>query len=123
MTLRAISWDTQPVEAPDGGDAGGLPDRPRSRYTGRLYLGPLASNVAFTDANGLARPSVESRTLITDALKATHDEYQATGHLGVCVWSRSDAVAREITAVEVDDAFDTQRRRGAAPSVITRVNV
>jgi hypothetical protein len=116
ITLRALDWADQAVETPDSADAGSERDRPRSRYTGKLYLGPLGSNVAF-NSGGIARPSVESRTTILNALKATHDEYEASGDLGVCVWSRKDAVRRAITHAEIDDAFDTQRRRGIAPTL------
>lgn len=115
VTFRAENYDLQPVERADGVDPGAEVDRPRQRYTGGFYLGPLATGWSYTNANKV-RPTP---LYITDTLNAAErlvDELAAFGHwLGV--WSRSDASLRRVSKVEIDDAFDTQRRRGVAPTV------
>ena len=41
---------------------------------------------------------------------------------GLGVWSRVDRAIRGIDNVRTDDAWDTQRRRGAQPTGVTRVS-
>lgn len=111
-TLRADDWDAQPVEAPDGADLGDAPDRPRARYTGRIYLGPFENNGA--SATGPAwhsRPSLGLQNVILDSIERMAELYVAAG-MNLGVWSRKDGVVRDVTEFQVDDAWDTQRRRG-----------
>lgn len=116
LTLRAISWDEQPVERPDGPDAGTEDDRPRQRHTGRLYIGPLEAAAGTNGSDGHVRPSPDLQTTLLDAAEYLAGELAVNGHF-LQVWSRKDASVRIVTDVQVDNAFDVQRRRGIAPTV------
>ena len=72
------------------------------------------------DSSG--RPSADVQDLaisavmtLDDALRAIDPDYD----LGV--WSRADARLTAISHVSVDDAWDTQRRRGVDPTARRRV--
>lgn len=114
LTTRANGWDEQPVEAPDGGDAGTALDRPRQRYSGRMFFGPLDIN-AISMVGGVCRPHPNLLLTLQEAsvrLQAALFDVDASW----CVWSRKDATFRLVTDVQTDDAFDTQRRRGVGPT-------
>lgn len=80
------------------------------RRRGRIYLGPFG--VASITAG---RPF---STMISDILTAFLDFITACNDGGwmFLVYSRSDEQGVEVTNVWIDDAFDTQRRRGVAPT-------
>lgn len=90
--------------------SGGSPRRRK----GRVYLGPLAPS--FTAVSGDIRPDQGMREQIANI---------AVAHLingaGVtwCVWSEVDAALRPVVSVQIDDSFDTQRRRGIGPTTKT----
>ncbi len=112
-TLRAAGYAAQPVEGPDDADPDFAPERPRQRYTGRVYLGP------FNDAaNGVGgRPETPLTTRVLngiDSLDATL-KVQNAGR-SIAVWSRQSAVMRAVVEAQVDNAWDTQRRRGVDPN-------
>ena len=81
--------------------------RPRSRYRGRLYMGPL-NTTALDHAATTFRPIVSSG--ITTAAHDAAATLKATGFWGV--WSRHDSAVRVVMGGWIDDAFDSQRRRG-----------
>lgn len=115
LTTRTDNYASQPVERADGSDTGLQVDRPRQRHSGRVFLGPLLPEAVSLGANSKARPDTAFRTAILDAAERLQDELIAEGHRW-SVWSRADAVFRDVSIVQVDDAFDTQRRRGVAPT-------
>lgn len=117
LTTRGYAWDDQPIEAADGSDPGSAIDRPRQRYSGRVFLGPFNSS-ANSESSGHARPVAALRTCILDAAEKLWDDTLAAGH-SWCVWSRTDEALRPIQDVQIDDAWDTQRRRGTAPTART----
>lgn len=125
-TLEAVGRGNQLVERPDGIDPGFAPDRPRSRYTGRVFIGPLrdSSDVMTLDVNKEARISsalsLFLRRNIRDAAQSIH-AIDPTYFLGV--WSRADEAIRSIDNVAVDDAPDTQRRRGCGATTRQRTAV
>ena len=88
------------------------PDKATSgRYRGRIYLGPL-------NTTGGLRPS---SGIIGYAL-AFGQALAAIGTAGNTTWvmySRADNATRKIESIWVDNAWDTQRRRGAAPTART----
>jgi hypothetical protein len=97
------------------------------RQRGRVYIGPISTGSLNTaSTGGDARPSVPCQTAIIDAGNRLMTD---TGHAW-SVWSRRDATATNpngtlvpITDLWVDNAWDTQRRRGARPSTrITRTS-
>lgn len=121
LTLRTGDYADAPVEAPDGADANALPDRPRQRRTGKVYVGPFTASAATNVANK-ARPDLELQTVLLEAATALQAALQVGGH-ELCVWSRADAEFRHVEYVQVDNAWDTQRRRGSDATVRTTVAV
>lgn len=125
-TLEAVGRGNQLVERPDGIDPGFAPDRPRTRYTGRVYIGPLrdSSDVTTLDTNKEARVSAALNLHLRKNIKGCAEDIYAVNPLFFLgVWSRADEAIRAIDNVAVDDAFDTQRRRGAQPLVRTRTAI
>jgi hypothetical protein len=110
ISLRANGWEEAAVEQSDGGDAGAALDRPRQRRTGKLYIGPFIVAVVRSGLT-VARPSTELITDLLDASERLFDQASVNSCIW-SVWSRTDATLRSLTDVQVDDAFDTQRRRG-----------
>lgn len=84
--------------------------RPRSRDRGRVYLGPLTADTISMGGGEACRPSA---ALKTSALQAG---VSMTGDAAcrLVVWSRASQSVKPVTRCSVDDAFDTQRRRGAS---------
>lgn len=124
LTLEAANRSEQLVEVPDGSDAGAAPDRPRQRYTGRVYLGPwAAAHNAQQGTTNFSRPP----SILTDGIRQAGvrlsvgiDAAGAGDLASLGVWSRADRAIRGIDAVRTDDSWDTQRRRGCAPVAVTR---
>lgn len=84
---------------------------PRARRRGRFYVGPLTiSTVTDTDTDKRPRLKDIFRNTVGQA-GGTLTQDAPTVHPSI--WSRRDEVLRHISGgVIVDDAFDTQRRRG-----------
>lgn len=122
LTTRGSGWEGAAIEAPDGADPGALPDRPRSRRSGRIFVGPVHSGAHLVDANGSSRPSPTFMTILLESAEATVDALAAGGHEWA-VWSRVDADLRNVTAFQVDNAWDTQRRRGNKATSRTTLQV
>lgn len=88
-----------------------------ARRRGRVYIGPLqaADSVSFGD--GRVRPVDDLRISLVEAGKALMDATDAqvdwVVHSQVSVPTDQDTT---VVHCWVDDAFDTQRRRGASPT-------
>lgn len=117
----------------------------RRRATGRVYLGPFSSSAIAEDV-GDSRVAAAVRTDIIDSVEnhlLPWVPQPPDSLLEWCLFSRSDALGlavgapqppteptytnlqlqagfKVITSAWVDDAFDTQRRRGLRPT--TRTN-
>lgn len=118
LTTRAEGWEEAVVERADADiPADAKRDRPKQRHSGRLFLGPFCISALDVDAAPLyiSRPINTLRHTIFEAAGQVFDNL-AAGGIGWMVWSRKDQVTRNITAFQVDDAWDTQRRRGVRPS-------
>jgi hypothetical protein len=89
--------------------------RPRARDRGRVYIGPLNQN-AMTTALGRTRPEPG---FVQDLAEAGARLARAPMGPKLSVWSRRAGLVRPVERVSVDDAFDTQRRRGIAPTAKT----
>lgn len=123
LTLRGNGWASQLVEEPDDADPGDEVQRPRQRYTGKVYLGPWKDTSDAESATGnLSIPSTALRTTILDSAENLFDDLSVLS-IFWSTWSRSDAAMRSITDVQIDDAWDTQRRRGGAPVTRTTRNL
>lgn len=118
MTLRARGALVAPVEMADGADAQAKVDRPRQRLSGRLFLGPLTTAALGAQAgDNQVRPQAAMMTTFMQAAERLSDEGVAAPSAWLwCVWSRMNGAMHAVTSVETDNAFDTQRRRGAQPS-------
>lgn len=83
--------------------------RPRARDRGRLYLGPLDTDVMVQDAT-----TKEMFVSPTALAHVTASAAALMNNVGVdwCVWSRASAALKTITSGWVDNALDVQRRRG-----------
>lgn len=118
----------------------------RRRSRGRIYLGPLDSSI-IGDSTGDVRPTSTFRSAVTAAVDAWLFPVPAPNSSSViewCVFSRSDALGlavgeappadeptytaaqladgfHQIDVAWVDDAFDTQRRRGLRATTRTEV--
>jgi hypothetical protein len=125
LTLRAAGWTERAVEAPDGPDEGSAGDRPKSRQSGRVFVGPFQSFGAEI-VNGRSRPTAELRSNLTWGAE-TMRRALALQNARLAVWSRKEATfhpmhiegAPSQGSFSCDNAWDTQRRRGAAPTIRT----
>ena len=86
------------------------------RQRGRVFIGPLSQNAGTVGAGGagLRVADALANTLIAAAARLDAD-LAATGVQWV-VWSRTSIDAHPVTGGWVDNAFDTQRRRGTQPT-------
>lgn len=91
---------------------------PQARRRGRLYLGPWG-----TSANTTGRPTgslMSSIGVAAATLKSTAASIAASG--GWAVWSPTDSAAVLVDDGWIDNAFDTQRRRGLIYTARTTFN-
>lgn len=86
----------------------------RRRTRGRVYIGPLNTGVLQNDTNGTARPVTAFRTTLGNAAQKLAEDSTLGAMWGV--WSRRDSSFALISQGYVDNAFDTQRRRGVPAS-------
>lgn len=91
-----------------------------ARRKGRLFLGPfLASQIDGTVVAGEVRPLAS----LTATLRAAGQVLAGVvaGEPSWAVYSPTGLTVTPVTFVSTDNAFDTQRRRGAAPTIRTEV--
>lgn len=86
--------------------------RPKARDRGRIYIGPLATNA-------ISAPAPNNEAVVTpnlvQTIKDAHVALNTSQVLATWVlWSRKAAALKPIVGGFVDNAFDTQRRRGNA---------
>jgi hypothetical protein len=87
------------------------PDQSLPRRRGRIFIGPLAAS-----AIGERRPGVTIRDYVLDFglnLASVGFASNTTWHM----FSKIDNAYAKIESVWCDDAWDTQRRRGLAPTM------
>ena len=88
--------------------------RPRARYRGRVYLGPMGENSGFTQTTG-GRWTVVAASALTTITGAASTLLHVSS-LGWSVFSRKNWALYPVIGGWVDNAFDVQRRRGTAAS-------
>lgn len=87
--------------------------RPAQRRRGRLFLGPLNNAAGLTAGDGFWRPTSAFREDLGDAFKGLCTNIAAiSADFAVGVWSKADQDVYPVVGGYVDDAWDTQRRRG-----------
>lgn len=86
-----------------------------ARARGRLYIGPLHLLCQDVGTSNDSRPIMGFRTALKSAAETLANGAVAAG----CSWqilSRADGDTKEIVGGFIDDAWDTQRRRGVDPT-------
>ena len=111
-TLTALSANALPSEVCVCLSLVAQQNQPRNR--GRIFIGPL-SNSVMTVVNG--RPTVTDayRTGLLGSLIRLKDKPSFEW----CVYSKADNAMKVISGGWVDNAFDTQRRRGEKANLRT----
>lgn len=109
LTLRGRGAIAAPVEG-----AGDI--RPRSRLSGRLFLGSLNLAAVTQNAGSVVRPGGQFMTDVMLAAESMQDQLNAAG-MTWCVWSRTSGTMHAVTRVEIDDSLDVLRSRKYPPSV------
>nr|CRY96102.1 hypothetical protein [uncultured prokaryote] len=90
---------------------------PRPRRQGRVYIGPFNTWALANGTSGYARPNPDLTATLVGAISHIADNNADDG--GWCVLSRASHQSSVITNGWVDDAWDTQRRRGVDASTRT----
>lgn len=93
-----------------------VPGVPTSRQRGRVYIGPLSLNaINGTESAGDQRPTSGNTGIIDSIARSLKGLALAarTNSGDLCVFSPTNNALYPVTSIWVDDAFDTQRRRGA----------
>lgn len=108
-----LSMAADPEEVPEFAGA----TRPRARRRARVYLGPWTCVVGTTInvAGGQVYVHNTLGTTILNYAEALIDSIRPLGFSLAC-YSRSDNQMRAVTELHVDNAFDTVRSRGTAPT-------
>lgn len=108
-------------EAPDPEGPPGAIIRPRARHRGRIFLGPLNDFARQYDpATFKVSPNTSFVQQIGKAGDALKDTIDASPDVTAwAVWSRAAENLSPVVQVSVDNALDTMRKRGSAPSLRT----
>lgn len=85
---------------------------PSARRRGRLYIGPLSNGWLSATVTPDVRPDNTRLVALRDAAQTILDHSRTATTWDWALWSPTDTVARPIVGGYVDNAFDTQRRRG-----------
>lgn len=93
-----------------------VPGVSTARQRGRVYIGPLTiAAMNGTESGGDQRPTTGNTGIIDSIARSLkYLAVQARSFSGdLCVFSPTANALYPVTSIWVDDAFDTQRRRGA----------
>lgn len=97
--------------------------RPKSRDRGRVFIGPLSNSQTIAQEATSLRPYVSDNLRNTIIAAARRLASFSGLPAAWVVWSRKSASVHNVIGVSVDDAFDTQRRRGERANVRTAVTL
>jgi hypothetical protein len=85
-----------------------VPGFKQSRRRGRVYIGPIAQS-----QNTTGRPSTTIRSTFASAAESLCTALKGSSNVALLsVWSHVDSDAVPVSDGWIDDAWDTQRRRG-----------
>jgi hypothetical protein len=88
-----------------------------------VYIGPLGVTVNAANATDVAaRPTTASKNTILQGIRKLNTAVNGAINLTWVVYSRKLNAFAAVHDMWVDDAFDTQRRRGEAPTTRTVQN-
>ncbi len=93
------------------------PGDPPARHRGRIYLGPISPGILGSNINGDVRVNAPNRLTIVEAAVRMMDAPADT--IAWSVFSKTDNQLYRVISCFVDDAFDTQRRRGGVATTRT----
>lgn len=97
--------------------------RPQQRRRGRMYIGPCNNVIGSTAGDGFWRPTPNVRTDFGISFDRMATSINGSAGLTLGIWSKADAEVWEAVGGWVDDAFDTQRRRGVSATVRTTFTI
>jgi hypothetical protein len=100
-----LTFQTPYLTDPEFGPSG---SRPRARDRGRIYLGPVRDAIRLDNSNHEPRIDPDWR----QAIGAAAARLVADADTQWVIWSRANTVTNTVSNGWVDEAFDTQRRRG-----------
>lgn len=120
---------TSTFTVPTGASSNALPDEvacclsfrcsnttiPFARQRGRVYIGPLNYDAVAAVSAGDVRPDATFASRMLDAAERLADNAKGTSQFWG-IYSQSSNAINRVEFCWVDNAFDVQRRRGAAPS-------
>jgi hypothetical protein len=92
-------------------------DRNLKRQRGRIYLGPFHHGAVTT---GTSTADVRPSQTMVDSIKLAAEILIDDIPANWVVYSPTDNVGRTVTNGWIDNSWDTQRRRGASPTVRTQ---
>jgi hypothetical protein len=97
------------------------PPIPAARLRGRIYFGPFALDGSKIFDSATGRPiSTGAGNVVDTILNAVEDMsdrlYASPSIINWSTWSKAGGVLAPVTSMYIDDAWDTQRRRGPAPT-------
>jgi len=90
---------------------------PLGRQRGRVYLGPLDTGATQEQLSG---PDVRPWPAFQNAVLDAGERLMNNAAFQWSVWSRVTGTFYEVVEVSADNAMDTQRRRGADPTLRLR---
>lgn len=117
--LSGVPEDTPGLPPGPAGDA-----HPAARKRGRIYVGPLTMGATVADTGAANGDQLPSGFFINDLAFAAGQLHRASLATVNIVWvvaSRRDNVVSPVTGGWVDNAFDTQRRRGVKATARTAI--
>lgn len=126
LTLGTGDWMPAEVALCLSFQAAGASGVNQARRRGRVYLGPIDHDATYTQNLGDVRPTSTCRDAIAAAAGALRDGADTTfgSHVSWAVYSPTldvvgtiDDAFNDVDNGWVDNSFDTQRRRGSAPSL------
>ena len=89
----------------------------QARHRGRVYIGPLVRDTSAQGGVDLpARPTAVFRNAVLNAAFDLQAAWQAIDNFTWCAHSEIAGTSVPVTRAWMDDAWDTQRRRGVAPT-------
>lgn len=96
----------------------------QARRRGRLFIGPLKATAGTADANGQQRPTAALISCLNDAAVRLQAEVQLNVlNTDWVVYSPTANTSAVVESAWVDNAFDTVRSRGPAPTTKTTIVV
>lgn len=91
----------------------------QARRRGRLFIGPLSTSWLGASVSPDVRPDGTNINQLKGAAATMLAASNAAATWAWVIYSPTDNLARGIVGGYVDNAFDTQRRRGGSPTIRT----